>query len=44
MSSISTCGASSLSARVVFMEAGVMPEVLATATAWVSVSALMVFG
>lgn len=36
---MSTCEASSFSFKVADMEAGVMPEVLAAAAAWVSVSA-----
>ena len=39
MSSISTCLASSFSVRVFCRDAGVTPDVLATAAAWVSVSA-----
>ncbi len=36
---MSTCEASSFSFKVADMESGVMPEVLAAAAAWVSVSA-----
>ena len=39
MSLMSTCEASSFSFKVADMESGVMPEVLAAAAAWVSVSA-----
>lgn len=41
ISTISTCEAPSLVSRVDFRVAGVMPEVFATAAAWVSVSAAM---
>lgn len=40
MSLTSTCDASSFSFRVAEMESGVMPEVLAAAAAWLSVSAV----
>ncbi len=39
ISLMSTCEASSFSFKVADMESGVMPEVLAAAAAWVSVSA-----